>query len=84
MKIKSLECSKSVSNYEKKILGTSDAWLMIRLSHRPSKPADYIVYLRIFDVTAATLGYGLLCPGWAKLDSTLSLGPAHTTMLFTT
>ena len=30
--------------YEKIIiLGTSDPWLMIRLSHRPGKPAYYIV-----------------------------------------
>ena len=30
--------------YEKKIiLGTSDTWLMIRLSHRPGEPAYYIV-----------------------------------------
>ena len=30
-------------NYEKKImLGTSDAWSMSRLSHRPSKPVYYI------------------------------------------
>ena len=30
-------------NYEKKIiLGTSEAWLMSRLSQRPSEPAYYI------------------------------------------
>ena len=29
-------------NYEKKILGTSDAWTMSRLSHQPSGPAYYI------------------------------------------
>ena len=42
MKIKSVECPKSITNYEKKILGTSDAWLTSRLSHRPSEPAYYI------------------------------------------
>ena len=31
----------------KKILGTSDAWLMSCLSHRPSKPVYYIVDCRI-------------------------------------
>ena len=35
-------------NYEKKILGTSDAWSTSRLSHPPSKPAYYIVDCRIF------------------------------------
>ena len=47
MKIKSFECPKSIRNYEKKILGTSDAWSTSRLSHRPSKPAYYIVDCRI-------------------------------------
>ena len=43
-KIKSFECPKSIKNYEKKImLGTSDAWSMSRLSHRPSEPAYYIL-----------------------------------------
>ena len=42
MKIKSFECPKSIRNYEKKILGTSDAWLTSRLSHRPSDPVYYI------------------------------------------
>ena len=46
MKIKSFECSKSIKNYEKKILGMSEACLMSRFSHRPSKPAYYIVDLR--------------------------------------
>ena len=43
MKIKSFECPKSIRNYEKKILGMSDAWWMSHLSHRPCEPAYYIV-----------------------------------------
>ena len=49
MKIKSFECPKSIRNYEKKILGTSDAWSTSRLSHRPSEPAYYIVDCRILE-----------------------------------
>ena len=48
MKIKSFECPKSIRNYEKKILGTSDAWSTSLWSHRPSEPAYYIVDCRIF------------------------------------
>ena len=33
--------------WKKMILGTSDAWLMSRLFHRPSEPAYYIVDWRI-------------------------------------
>ena len=33
--------------YEKKILGTSDAWLTSHLSHRPNKPVYHIVDCRI-------------------------------------
>ena len=51
MKIKSFEYPKSIRNYENKILGTLDAWSTSRLSHRPSKPAYYIVDCRILDVT---------------------------------
>ena len=40
MKIKSFECPKSVRKYDKKILGTSDAWSTSRLSHRPSELVD--------------------------------------------
>ena len=47
MKIKSFECPNSIRNYEK-LLGTSDAWLTSRLSHRPSEPAYYIVDCRIY------------------------------------
>ena len=47
MKIKSFECPKSIRNYEKKILGTSEAWLTSHLYHQPSKPAYYIVDCRI-------------------------------------
>ena len=43
MKTKSFECHKSIRNYEKKILGTSDAWSTSRLSHRPSEPVCYFV-----------------------------------------
>ena len=32
------------------MLGTSDAWSTIRLSHRPSEPAYYIVDCRILKV----------------------------------
>ena len=44
MKIKNFECLKSMRNYEKKM---SETWSMSRLSHRPSKPAYYIVNCRI-------------------------------------
>ena len=37
MKIKSFECPKSIRNYQKQILGTSDTWWTSRLSHRPSE-----------------------------------------------
>ena len=44
MKVKSFECpNKSIENYEKKMLGTSDARSTGHLSHRPSEPAYYIV-----------------------------------------
>ena len=36
------------NNYGNKIPGTSDAWSMGRLSHRPSKPVYYIVDRRNF------------------------------------
>ena len=49
MKIKSFECPKSIRNNEKKILGTSDACSLSRLSHRPSKPAYCIVDCWILD-----------------------------------
>ena len=39
VKIKSFECSKSTKSIKKIILRTSDSWLTIRLSHRPSNPA---------------------------------------------
>ena len=50
MKIKSFECPKSIRNFEKKILGTSDPWSMSCLSHCPSKPVYYIVDCRISSV----------------------------------
>ena len=39
IKIKSFECPKSIKSIKKIILGTSDSWSTIRLSHRPSNPA---------------------------------------------
>ena len=45
MKIKSFDCPKSITNYEKKILGTSDSWSMSRLSHQPSESAYYNPYI---------------------------------------
>ena len=44
--IKSFKWPKFVKNYDKKILGTSDAWSTSRLSHQPSEPAYYIVDCR--------------------------------------
>ena len=41
MKIKSVECPKSIRYYEKNMLETSDAWSTSCLSHRPSDPAYY-------------------------------------------
>ena len=41
------ECPKSIKSIKKIILGTSDSWSTIRLSHRPSNPAQYIVDWRI-------------------------------------
>ena len=51
MKIKSFQCPKSIRNYEKKILGTSDSWSPSRLSHRPSEPAYHIVDCQISKVS---------------------------------
>ena len=42
IKIKSFECHKSIKSIRKVILGTSDSWLTIHLSHRPSNHALYI------------------------------------------
>ena len=50
MKIRSFECLNSIRNYEKIILGTSDCRSLSCLSHRPSDPAYYIEYCRIFKV----------------------------------
>ena len=50
IKIKNFECTKSIKKLWKKILGTSDTWSTIRLSHRPSKPVYYIVDCRIYTV----------------------------------
>ena len=43
IKLTSFEYSKSIKSLKKIILGTSDAWLTIRLAHRPSEPVYYIV-----------------------------------------
>ena len=48
MKIKSLECLKSIRNCKEKILGTSDAWSASHLSHLSSKAA-YYNYCRLSD-----------------------------------
>ena len=48
VKKKSFECPKSIRNYEKKNLWTTDAWTMSHFSYRPSKRAYYIVDCRIF------------------------------------
>ena len=50
IKIKSFECPKSIRNYKKIMLGTSDAWSTCRLSKWTSKLAYYIVDCRIFSV----------------------------------
>ena len=63
IKIKSFECPKAIRNYEKKILETSDAWSTSRLSHRPSKPAYYIVDCWIFRMIWV---YVTVC-WWVKL-----------------
>ena len=39
------------------MLGTSDAWSMSRLSHRPSKPAYYIEDCRILGRIIKNSGY---------------------------
>ena len=39
IKIKSFECPKSIKSVKKMMLGTSDSWSTIHLSHRPSNPA---------------------------------------------
>ena len=49
MEIKIFACPKSIRNYEKSILGMSDAWLTSCLSHQPSEPAYYIVDCQIFN-----------------------------------
>ena len=53
--------TKNFERFYKKnvILGTSDAWLTSRLSHRPSEPAYYVVdcrilnYVRLANITMA-------------------------------
>ena len=47
MKIKTFECPKSIKNYEKRMLGTSDAWSLSHLFNLPSDPAYYIEDCRI-------------------------------------
>ena len=55
IKIKSFECTKSIKSIKKMILGTSNSWSTIRLSHRPSNPAWYIVDWRILPHHAGTI-----------------------------
>ena len=55
MKIKNFECPKSIKSMKKIILGTSDSWSTIRLSHRPSNPAYYIEDCRISNVVTNLL-----------------------------
>ena len=57
MKIKSFQCPKSIRNYEKKILGTSDAWSTSCLSYRPSEPVYYIVDCRISKQACTAITY---------------------------
>ena len=47
---RSSECLKSIKNYEKIMLGTSDAWLTSHSSQQPSKPEYYILDCWIFAV----------------------------------
>ena len=47
IKINSFECPKSIRNYEKIMLGTSDAWSLRHLSHRPIAPATQRIILKI-------------------------------------
>ena len=72
MKLKSFECPKSIRYYEKKILGTSDASSMSRLSHRPSEPAFYIVDCRILDVLARVMVYQIFHTCAMQYDSYMS------------
>ena len=41
--IESFECPKSIRNYKKIMLGTSDAWWMSHLFQQTSEPVYYIV-----------------------------------------
>ena len=45
--MKSFECPKSIEDYRKTMLGTSDAWSTSHLSHGTSKPACHIVDCQI-------------------------------------
>ena len=54
-------CKKS---WKKTILGTSDAWSMIRLSHRPSNPGYFIVNWRISVPTWHTIKHLIRPPIW--------------------
>ena len=58
MKINSFECPKSIRNYERKRLGMSDTWSTSHLSHRPSKPAYYIVDCQILNVCTNPVSRG--------------------------
>ena len=56
MKIKSFECPKSITNYKKTMLRTSDGWSTSHLSWRTSKPAYYIVDCRILCILTLSIG----------------------------
>ena len=43
----SFDCPESIRNYEKIMLGTSDAWSMTHLSRQTSKPPYYNVDIGI-------------------------------------
>ena len=77
MKIKSFEC-KSIRNYEKKMLGRSDAWSMSCLSHWPSDPAHYIEDYQISEKQSRhqlLIGY---CPNVLALPVSSSRIPEDT------
>ena len=63
IKIKSFECPKSIRNYKKIMLGTSDAWSTTHMSHRTSEPAYYIVDCQIsrLDLWLKKMWFLLLC-----------------------
>ena len=63
-KIKIFECPKPIRKYEKEILGTSNAWLTIRLPHWPGELVYYIVNWRIYALAYQIhfMCFCLFCP----------------------